>query len=658
MRKRVWVVSPLFYLMAAAIVVTAIITYRYNKTIAVIEFTVGFLAVCGVFASDFVFRKNIKNASKAARKVLEAESSFALNGFALPIAVIGESHDIIWHNEEFQRMLVSEGTAIGENIARFVYPKTIRQILGNEGTAIRHNNEEYTVYATKAENSAILVFVNDTEYKRISREYRDKKPVVCLAVFDNREEIARGAVGGEDSRIFAEVDAKVRDWAFGDLGGVARRLSSGRYIVITDEAHIEAEKQRRFPILDQIREIKTVNKMSATLSIGVGRGANDVIESDKWASQALDMSLGRGGDQVAIFNQGGSYEFFGGMSKGVEKRDKVRTRVIAASISDYVNASDKVYIMGHKNSDLDSVGAAIGMWAVISKGLEKKAYIVVNRSQTMSEQLIDEYEEEYKQKKVFINPMEALQEVTDNTLLIVVDTHSINFVESSDLVERAGKIIVIDHHRLMVTRIQNTDVFYHEPYASSASEMVAEIVQYINSSALDAPDAQALLAGIMLDTKSFVLKTGVRTFEASAYLRRCGADTVGVKKLFSNTIETYKEKSQLVSSAEIYKSCAIATTAWEADDMRVAAAQAADELLTIQGVRASFVLYQKGNDVNISARSFGEVNVQVILEEFGGGGHFTMAGAQIPNITVGEAKRLLTRELDIKLPDELDGNKE
>lgn len=238
---------------------------------------------------------------------------------------------------------------------------------------------------------------------------------------------------------------------------------------------------------------------------------------------------------------------------------------------------------------------------------------------------------------------------TDRSLLIVVDTHSVNYVESRELLERVHRVVIIDHHRMMVTHIKNALIFYHEPYASSASEMVTELVQYIRSSAIDRVDAQALLAGISLDTKNFVLRTGVRTFEASAYLRRRGADTVTVKKLFSNSLDSYKRKAQLVSGAEIYKGCAIATTSWELDDMRVAAAQAADELLSIQGVKASFVLYKMGGDVSMSARSLGDVNVQLILEVFGGGGHFTMAGAQLKNVSVGEARRQLIRALDEKL---------
>ena len=248
-----------------------------------------------------------------------------------------------------------------------------------------------------------------------------------------------------------------------------------------------------------------------------------------------------------------------------------------------------------------------------------------------------------------MDPAEALALATERSLLIVVDTHSTNYVESRELLEKVDRVVIIDHHRMMVTHIKNALIFYHEPFASSASEMVTELVQYIRSSAIDRADAQALLAGISLDTKNFVLRTGVRTFEASAYLRRRGADTVTVKKLFSNSLDSYKRKAQLVSGAEIYKGCAIATTSWELDDMRVASAQAADELLSIQGVKASFVLYKTGSGVSMSARSLGDVNVQLILEAFGGGGHFTMAGAQLKNVSMGEARRQLIHALDEKL---------
>lgn len=639
----------MFYLMAAVMLVMAVISFRYNKILFAIELTLAILAACTVAVSDIMLRKNISTALKSARKVLAVDDNFTLEDFSLPVAVVAPYGDIVWGNKQFRQSFSEDTPVMGENILKYIYPKTLRQIMGDNGTSISYKGREYTVYGTMTKDSFIMYFVDNTFYKAIHKEYREKKPVVCMAVFDNREEISRGSASGEESRISSEVEAVVRDWGIQEMGGFMKRLSDGRYLVVTDESHVETVKKKRFQVLDSVRKIKSASKMSATISIGVGRGASDIAESERWARQALDMALGRGGDQVAVMQNGDAYEFFGGLSKGVEKRDKVRTRVIAATISDHVRESDKIYVMGHKNSDLDSVGAAVGMWAVIHKGIEKPVQIVLNRHQTLAGQLVERMEETYPGEHIFVTPQHAMQEATERSLLIVVDTHSINFVESREMLEKIPKVIVIDHHRMMVTHIKNALIFYHEPYASSASEMVTEIVQYIRSSAIDPVDAQALLAGIMLDTKSFVLKTGVRTFEASAFLRRRGADTVEVKKLFSNTLETYKEKSQLVSSSEIYKGCAIATSNFEVEDMRVAAAQAADELLSIQGVIASFVLYRSGSDINISARSLGDVNVQLLLEEFGGGGHFTMAGAQMKDIMMGDAKRLLMKELDSKL---------
>lgn len=649
-RKKVWVVSPLLYLMAAAMVLMALASWRYNKILFLVEGTVAVLSVLAVLVSDYLYRRNISTTVKSARKVLSGEEEAAFQAFALPVAVVAPAGDIVWANEAFAGALCGGGSFLGDNVLKYIYPKTFRQVMGERGAAVSHNGREYTVYGARTQGGYILYFVDDTYFKTVAKEYRERRPVVCLASFDNRDELVRDSFGGDDSRITAEVDEVMRRWVIQEMHGFVRRLDSSRYLFVVDDAHIEQAKQKRFHVLDEVRTIRSArNNMSATISIGVGRGAKDIAESERWARQALDMALGRGGDQVAVKQEGDAYEFFGGLSKGVEKRDKVRTRVIAATLSDHVKASDQVFVMGHKNSDLDSVGSAVGVWAAVHKGLEKPVHIVLNRNQTLAGPLVEMTEKAYPGETLFISPLEALQSVTERSLLIVVDTHSINFVESRELLDRAARVVVIDHHRMMVTHIKNALIFYHEPYASSASEMVTELAQYIKASAIDGADAQALLAGIMLDTKNFVLKTGVRTFEASAFLRRRGADTVAVKKLFSDSLETYKQKAQLVSGAEIYKGCAIATSNWEHGDLRVAAAQAADELLSIMGVRASFVLYRSNGDVNVSARSLGDVNVQVILEEFGGGGHFTMAGAQLKNITVSDARRALIRELDDKL---------
>lgn len=644
-------ISPLFYLMALAMGAMAVAAYRYNKAVAAVELTAAAISLLSVFASDLLYRRNVTSALRSAKKVLTAEEEHALEEFGLPVAVVAPAGDIVWANAAFAATLCGGGNYMGENVLQFIYPKTFRQVMGERGTSVSHKGREYTVYGARAKQGYILYFVDDTYFKAVHKEFREKKTVVCMAAFDNREEIVRDSLGGDDSRITAEVEGVLRRWVVDELGGFIRRLHNDRYIIIADDAHIEEAKQKRFRVLDDVRAIKSASNMSATVSIGVGRGADSAAESERWARQALDMSLGRGGDQVAVKQPGDSYEFFGGVSKGVEKRDKVRTRVIAATLSDHIKSSDRVFIMGHKNSDLDSVGAAVGMWAVIKKGLEKPVNIVINRTQTLAGELVDTVDDAYPDDDVFISPIEAMQTVTERSMLIVVDTHSVNFVESTDLLNRVSKIVVIDHHRMMVSHIKNALIFYHEPYASSASEMVTELVQYIKSSAIDAVDAEALMSGITLDTKNFVLKTGVRTFEASAFLRRRGADTVAVKKMFANSLDSYRRKAELVSNAELYKGCAIAASSWE-EDMRVAAAQAADELLSIKNVRASFVLYRSGNDVNVSARSLGDVNVQVIIEELGGGGHFTMAGAQMKNISLTDAKRALVRALDNNLNDD------
>lgn len=650
MRRKVWVVSPLFYIMAAALLIFSIISFRYDKVLFTVELSGAVLAVTAVLVNDLILKRNISFSVARAQKTLWGDDRDSLENFPLPVAVVGGSEDVVWGNRAFRETLGEAGTFIGDHVRRIIYPKTLRQVMAKNGSSVFYMGRDYTVYGVKSKDTHILYFVDDTYYKSIETKFRERRPVICMAVFDNREEIVRDCEPGEEAKITAEVETVLRNWCIDEMGGVIQKLRNDRFLILTDETHIEKAKNDRFKVLDDVRAIGSSKKMSATISLGIGKDAENAPDSERKALQALDMALGRGGDQVAMMQKGGSFEFFGGLSKGVEKRDKVRTRVIAASITDQVKNCDRVFVMGHKNSDLDSVGAAIGMWAIIHKGLEKPVSIVINESQTLAPQLLESMNAAYPGIDIFIDPSAALQLVTDKSLLIVVDTHSIDFVESRELVEKTSKVIVIDHHRLMVSLIRNTLIFYHEPYASSASEMVTELAQYIKSTSISTVEAQALMAGISLDTKNFVLKTGVRTFEASAFLKRRGADTVAVKRLFANTLEAYKERSKLVQGAEIYKNCAIASSNWgDSGDMRVIAAQAADELLTIRDVKASFVLYKNNADVNISARSLGDINVQLLLEGLGGGGHYTMAGAQMKDITLTQAKRMLISELDAKL---------
>ena len=419
-------------------------------------------------------------------------------------------------------------------------------------------------------------------------------------------------------------------------------MSNDKFWIVLEERDLSQIIENRFKILEDARNISVGEKKNVTLSIGVGYNSKNLAESETYAKQALEMCLGRGGDQAAVKNES-DYEFFGGVSNGIEKHTKVKTRMIAKALLEIINSHSRVLIMGHKYGDLDSIGSATGMCCALKK-LGKEAFVVVNFNDNLAKPLI-KYISDNDINNYFITPEAGLEKLNDDTLVIVTDTHNPDLVESSEILERSQQTVVIDHHRLMVKAINNSILFYHEPIASSASEMVAELIEYFGDVKINSTVAEALLAGIMLDTKNFVLKTGVRTFEAAAFLKKMGADTVAVKKLFSNSIETYQHKSELINSAIIYRKCAIAVANEVFSNIRIATSQAADELLGISGVNASFVLYENNGTVNISARSLGTYNVQIIMESIGGGGHLTMAATQLKT-DMESAKQQLKNAID------------
>jgi len=354
------------------------------------------------------------------------------------------------------------------------------------------------------------------------------------------------------------------------------------------------------------------------------------------------MCLGRGGDQVAIKNESG-FEFYGGISKGYERRTKVRSRVIANALAEVIKESDIVFIMGHRNGDLDSIGSATGLCSAI-RNMDKQSFVVCDLEHNLATVMINHINANEKDT-YYIPPQMAMSIKTDQSALVIVDTHNPDILDSTEFYKMFDKVIVVDHHRRMVNSVENAVIFYNEPNASSASEMVAELVQYLSENTRLAPHiAESLLAGIMLDTKNFVMKTGVRTFEAAAYLKRQGADTIAVKTMFATPIDTYREKSKLISEAELYGTCAIAVGDGNNDAVRLAAAQAADELLGVSGIKAAFVLYESNAMTAMSARSMGDVNVQVIMEALGGGGHHNMAGTQV-NMNLSAAKEKLKEVL-------------
>ena len=627
----------------------AVISFWWNKFIFIGEFLVSLSAFVIFVLCTIHLRHYIAQTFINVIHAIDDEGKKQLENIGCAAAVIGENNEIVAANKLFKKNICSVESPVSAPLTDYLGGHDIHTIFSDKGTDTQRNGKWYVVFGVKSGSGAVVYFIDNDLYKSNSDEYIASRPVVAIVTFDNKEELERQTEEGKASQVTVAVEQTIVKWV-ASTTGFYKKISGGRYVIVMEERYIRQFMDEKFKILEDIREIKINERVNATISIGVGHGGKTFKENELWARQALEIALGRGGDQAAV-KQSEEYKFFGGVSKGVEKRDKVRTRVIAGSLITHIKNSSNVIIMGHRYSDLDAVGACIGMWSSVSKGLKKPAYICINRQQTLAKPLVASFEKAGFEN-IFKTESEILDIMDSRSLLIIVDTHSPNFLESKLIYERSERVVVIDHHRMMVNHIDNAVVFFHEPYASSACEMTAELIQYLSSEPPSRLESEAMLSGIMLDTKNFVLRTGVRTFEAAAYLRKNGADTVEVKRLFSNSIDTYKVKYKLVSDAEIFNYCAIACADESTPDIRIASAQAADELLGIENVKASFVMYKTGKTVNISARSLGDLNVQVIMESLGGGGHQTMAACQMEDVSIAEARERL-----VSIINDLDLNK-
>lgn len=629
---------PLFLVFSLIILIMATISIFYSLTIFLIEILVAILLIIISVVFLYKFKNYISELFIKTAKEIDFANTSDINKLNLPAIILSKEANILWMNKKFTEEIDDDKELIGNKIFEILTEEQFKQVRENSTINIKYNSKYFTCFGATFKDTFTLYFYDDSKIKEKAIAFNKTRPVVMSISFDNYNELLNDVDDEVENQITAYVDRTLKKWAL-TSNGVFKKLSNNNYLFITQEEHLDNYKSFKFDIIDKIHQAKVDDKNYATISIGVGYGASTLKECEDWSKKALDMALGRGGDQVAI-KKDKDYEFFGGLSQGTGKRDKVRTRVIASALVNHINNSSNVFIMGHRFSDLDSVGASVGMYSAVKKGLNKKAYVVVDRKETLSSLLINNIESKAKDE-IFISPKEALEKCDDNTLLIIVDTHNPEFLESGDVYKKCKKTIVIDHHRMMVTRVKNSLIFYHEPYASSASEMVTELIQYMGNYTINRIEAEALIAGIMLDTKNFVLKTGVRTFEAAAFLRSRGADTIEVKRMFSNSIDEYKTRFEIVSQAEIFNSCAVAYTDDTKEDIKQVAAQAADEILSIQGVNASFVLFPIENGIGISARSYGDINVQLIMEKLGGGGHQTMAGAQLYDVDITSAREQL-----------------
>ncbi len=594
-----------------------------------------------------VTRRNFQYSALISEEI-RSENKMSLYSLPMSVVIIDSQRKIIWFNKGFAKDFSHE--AFYGNSFDLISELPFECFTVEEGIQIQHAGRYYRAYANQPveehESDIFLIYLRDiTDYVDIIQEKKLSHPVVMLIMIDSFEELFNSSLESETAHVTVQIDRLLEDF-IAETTGILRKSSRDRFWAVVEERHIAKLIEGKVKLLDKAREIQVNDRMNVTLSIGIGRTASTIAESESFAKQALEMAQGRGGDQAAIKTVTG-FEFYGGVSKGIERSTKVKARIIANQLIQLVESSDRVYIMGHKFSDLDSVGSSVGLACAI-RNLGHKADVVVNSLASLSTQLISRLNQPDSPDSLFLSPDNAVESITDNSLLIIMDTHNSAMLESGELHSKAKQVVIIDHHRKTVNYIDNSLIFYHEPYASSASEMVTEILGYFGEAGkITALQAEALLAGIMLDTKNFTIKTGVRTFEAAAFLRKLGADTVNVKGLFANSIENYRQKVALVSNAEIYKRCAVATTTMFSPDMRLIAPQAADELLNIENVDASFVYYRNaGDEIYVSARSLGALNVQLVMEYLGGGGHQTMAAAQLKSISLEDAEKRVKEAID------------
>ena len=623
--KKFWNVRIHILVLLSLCLVLTLLLWSGNKIVF-------FAALAVVLIYGVLLLLGLRNMGRQINTLLSAEAQRlsgsareALQNFPLTTIVVPGRREIVWYNDLFRERVLDGRDTLGTSLDTITTAK-LPDFCRTEGLQITYRGRIHRVTGMHVKEGETglynLYFTDITQLTRDAELYHMTRPSVMLVMLDNYSDMMQQSRESEKSRIIGAIDSSLEDFIGRMTTSFIKRYEGDKFLMVVEERHLEKIIEGRFAILDEVRKIETNGSTPVTLSIGVGRG----------------------GDQAAIKNQS-QYEFYGGVSKGVEKRTKVKSRIVANALSELIETADHVLVMGHKFGDLDCVGAAVGM-ATAVRSLGKQAEVVIDREKNLANILIDMVTRD-GYNNLFIDPDEAKFGITPETLLIICDTHTQNLLESAEVYERCKTVVVIDHHRKMVNHIDNAVIFYHEPYASSASEMVTELIQYMGDHCrISSVAAQALLSGIMLDTRNFVLKTGVRTFEAAAYLRRIGADTIVVRKLFSSSLDSYQRKTRIVNAAQIYKTCAVAESDFSSEDMRVVAPQAADELLGIDGVDGSFVLYDAGGTINISARSMGAINVQLIMEKMGGGGHHTMAGAQIRNVEMEKAKQMLLESID------------
>ncbi|MBE6909072.1 MAG: DHH family phosphoesterase [Ruminococcaceae bacterium] len=565
-----------------------------------------------------------------------------------------DTQEILWTNNSFREL-----TGIRENIFEDRVDESLpsfsyQWLLEGKDEApetVVVNEHHFRVFGALNHPSGVrrstllatTYWFDVTEADMLRAERESSRPIVGIIMLDNYEELMKAGTEASRSANLARVNEKLSKWLEG-TESLFTRLDRNRFLFVISQQKYAELAQAKFSVLDAVREVVTEDGVAATLSIGVGKDAEDFATLYQYATLSIEMALSRGGDQVVVRNQL-DFEFYGGRTQASEKRTKVKSRVMANALGELISDASQVFIMGHRHADMDAVGAAAGV-ACIARKRGKKAHIVIDMDNNASEAVLARLSALPEYENTFISGNDAFIMARSGALLVVVDTNRPDFVESEQLLDACNRVAVIDHHRRAASYIESAALNFHEPYASSASELVTELLQYlVEPNDILRAEAEALLAGMVLDTKNFTRRTGGRTFEAAAYLRRAGADTADVQRLFQSGLQDMVERYNIIRHAEMYRED-IAVAALDEEVDRVTAAKATDELLTLQGVRASFVLYRHGTGVYLSARSLGEINVQLIMEKLGGGGNSSTAGAQVPDGTVEAVREQLLNAID------------
>ncbi len=615
----------------------------------------GFMACALLFSfffSELSYRRGVRQMhSYLESATMHVGASESMPGFPFPAVSVTEKGKITWYNSAMDKLMNGE-LLFQKDIREYAKDFDVKS-MDESGkyptckTVIRGITFALHAHKTPPQEDGgeliLIYFLNIHDYNNLSERYESEKYVAMIAAFDNYEEVMQGLGDEARNAVQSSVERSLAAMVT-EAGGVLRKTERDRYSVAISAGAIRGLIQKKFSVLDTVREIQNGNTIAPTLSIGIGMDGDSFAENDMFARTALDMALGRGGDQVVLKDKG-AFQYFGGKTREVERRTKVKARVVALALRELIRQSSNVIIIGHKNADIDCIGAAMGIVA-ISRNFGKKAYILQYDYDDTAAGIARKAMEDPAYQGVFARVSVLNELVTSKSLILVVDTNSPSYLETTELFGVTDQVVLIDHHRKSSDFIKNPTLTYHEPYASSACEMITEMLPYLSSkNILLKIEAEALYAGIYLDTKCFTFKTGVRTLEAAAFLRRSGIDPIVIKQYFKNDLETFTMKAALIQAARVEKEhIAISVT----DEIRSPSviAQAADELLNIAGIESSFVIARKETGSIISGRSTGGMNVQVVLERLGGGGHFSVAGAQLKDTPPSAAKELLLQVLE------------